>query len=33
MTGVNVIACTHIQVVYPGVNLTSPGTCAQTTFS
>lgn len=32
-TDVNVIVCTHIQVVYPGVNLTSPSTCAQTTFS
>lgn len=29
----NVIACTHIQVVYSGVNITSPSTCAQTTFS
>jgi hypothetical protein len=29
----NVIACTHIQVVYPGVNITSPSTCAVTTFS
>ncbi|BBZ41840.1 hypothetical protein [Mycobacterium conspicuum] len=29
----NVIACTHIQVVYTGVNITSPSTCAQTTFS
>ena len=29
----NVIVCTHIQVVYPGVNTTSPSTCAQTTFS
>ncbi|OBG93291.1 hypothetical protein A5697_05375 [Mycobacterium sp. E3251] len=29
----NVIVCTHIQVVYPGVNITSPSTCAQTTFS
>ena len=29
----NVIACTHIQVVYPGVNITSPSTCVQTTFS
>ncbi|MGZ4562780.1 MAG: hypothetical protein ACXVX6_04215 [Mycobacterium sp.] len=29
----NVIACTHVQVVYPGVNITSPSTCAQTTFS
>ncbi|MCV7091918.1 MULTISPECIES: hypothetical protein [Mycobacterium] len=32
-TDVNVIVCTHIQVVYPGVNTTSPSTCAQTTFS
>lgn len=32
-TDSNVIVCTHIQVVYPGVNLTSPSTCAQTTFS
>ena len=32
-TDVNVIACTHVQVVYPGVNITSPSTCAQTTFS
>lgn len=32
-TDVNVIVCTHIQVVYPGVNLTSPSTCAQTTFA
>ena len=32
-TDINVIACTHIQVVYPGVNATSPSTCAQTTFS
>lgn len=32
-TDVNVIVCTHIQVVYPGVNLTSPDTCTQTTFS
>jgi hypothetical protein len=30
---VNVIVCTHIQVVYSGVNFTSPSTCAQTTFS
>lgn len=29
----NVIVCTHIQVVYPGINATSPSTCAQTTFS
>ncbi|MGE0217484.1 MAG: hypothetical protein AB7F42_00395 [Mycolicibacterium sp.] len=26
------IVCTHIQVVYAGVNLTSPDACAQTTF-
>lgn len=32
-TNSNVIVCTHIQVVYGGVNLTSPSTCAQTTFS
>jgi hypothetical protein len=32
-TDVNVIVCTHIQVVYNGVNVTSPSTCAQTTFS
>lgn len=32
-TNVNVIDCTHIQVVYTGVNITSPSTCAQTTFS
>jgi hypothetical protein len=32
-TDVPVIVCTHIQVVYTGVNLTSPSTCAQTTFS
>ncbi|GBE67329.1 hypothetical protein MFM001_37910 [Mycobacterium sp. MFM001] len=32
-TDVSVIVCTHIQVVYSGVNLTSPSTCAQTTFS
>lgn len=33
MTNVNVYVCTHMQVVYPGVNLTSPSTCAQTNFS
>ncbi|CKL94396.1 putative secreted protein [Mycobacterium tuberculosis] len=33
MTDVNVIVCTHMQVVYPGVNLTSPSTCAQANFS
>lgn len=27
------IACTQIQVVYGGVNLTTPSACAQTTFS
>jgi hypothetical protein len=27
------IVCTHIQVVYAGVNLTSPDACAQTAFS
>jgi hypothetical protein len=32
MTNTNVIMCTHIQVVYPGVNITSPSTCAQTNF-
>ena len=32
-TDVNVIVCTHIQVVYTGINTTSPSTCAQTTFS
>ncbi len=26
------IVCTHIQVVYAGVNLTSPDACAQTTY-
>lgn len=28
-----VIVCTHIQVVYTGVNITSPSTCVQTGFS
>jgi len=32
-TDVHVIVCTHIQVVYTGVNITSPSTCAQATFS
>jgi hypothetical protein len=32
-TNVNVILCTHIQVVYSGVNITSPSTCAQANFS
>ncbi len=27
------IVCSHIQVVYSGVNLTSPDACAQTTYS
>jgi hypothetical protein len=32
-TDINVFLCTHIQVVYPGVNITSPSTCAQANFS
>lgn len=32
-TDANVIVCTHVQVVYNGVNLTTPSTCAQTVFS
>lgn len=32
-TDSNVIVCAHMQVVYPGVNTTSPSTCAITTFS
>jgi hypothetical protein len=32
-TGAGFIACTQIQVVYGGVNLTTPSACAQTTFS
>ena len=32
-TDINVIVCTHIQVVYTGVNITSPSTCAQATFA
>lgn len=32
-TGAGFIACTQIQVVYSGVNLTTPSACAQTTFS
>lgn len=28
-----VIVCAHVQVVYAGVNLTTPATCAKTTFS
>ena len=30
---VNVIMCTHIQVVYSGVNIASPSTCAQANFA
>src|ERR1700722_9135458 len=30
---IDVISCTHIQVVYSGVNITSPSTCAQASFS
>jgi hypothetical protein len=33
MLNADVIACAHIQVVYAGVNITSPDACAQTTFS
>jgi hypothetical protein len=32
-TDTNVIVCTHMQVVYPGINITSPSTCAQTNFA
>lgn len=32
-TDVPLIVCSHIQVVYAGVNLTSPGACAQAAFS
>jgi hypothetical protein len=32
-TDLPVIMCTHIQVVYSGVNITSPSTCAQAGFS
>ena len=32
-THANFIACSVIQVVYGGVNLTTPTACAQTTFS
>ena len=31
-TGSDFIACSQIQVVYSGVNLTTPTACAQTTF-
>ncbi|BBY56279.1 hypothetical protein [Mycolicibacillus koreensis] len=30
--GASVILCTHIQVVYTGVNITGPATCAQTVY-
>jgi hypothetical protein len=33
MTNVVVYVCTHMQVVYTGVNLTTPSTCAQTNFA
>jgi hypothetical protein len=32
-TDTDFIVCSHIQVVYGSVNLTSPDACAQTTFS
>ena len=32
-TDADVIVCAQIQVVYTGVNITSPSTCSQTTFS
>lgn len=32
-TDADYIVCAHIQVVYAGVNLTSPAACAQTTYS
>lgn len=32
-TDASVIVCAHVQVVYSGVNITSPSTCAQTKFS
>jgi hypothetical protein len=31
-TDADYIVCSHIQVVYAGVNLTSPDACAQTTY-
>lgn len=31
-TDADVILCSHIQVVYSGVNITSPSTCSQATF-
>lgn len=32
-TSGDVIVCAHVQVVYSGVNITAPSTCAQTRFS
>jgi hypothetical protein len=32
-TDANIFVCAHVQVVYAGVNLTTPSTCAKTTFS
>jgi len=32
-TNVNIILCAHIQVVYNGVNITSPSSCAQANFA
>ncbi|OHU93785.1 hypothetical protein [Mycobacterium talmoniae] len=32
-TDAKVIVCANVQVVYAGVNLTTPSTCAQATFS
>ncbi|CAN5364408.1 hypothetical protein BH11ACT7_BH11ACT7_21260 [soil metagenome] len=33
LAGASFIVCSHIQVVYGGHNLTSPGTCSQTTLT
>ncbi|MDT5177542.1 MAG: hypothetical protein QOJ95_1740, partial [Mycobacterium sp.] len=32
-TDADYIVCAHIQIVYGGVNLTSPDACAQTTYA
>ena len=32
-TDAGYIVCAHIQIVYGGVNLTSPDACAQTTYA
>ena len=32
-TDADYIVCSHIQVVYNGVNITTPDACAQTTYS